>query len=164
MKAGALMALGLALLAATTLGPKHPILVWNASASVPIGLYFVVARPLHIGDYVLLRLTGTMQTLAERRKYIGPSMPLVKRIAAMDGDRVCRCGLTVQIAEQHFVIALGSDRGGRRLPVWQGCDNLQNGQSFVLGTHAESFDSRYFGPVTRDQIVGAAIPLFTVGP
>jgi type IV secretory pathway protease TraF len=46
------------------------------------------------------------------------------------------------------------------MPVWQGCHQLQDGQVFVLGTHAESFDSRYFGPIDGEQITGAAIPLF----
>lgn len=162
-KAGALLALGLAaLLTATALRPKRLALVWNTSASVPIGLYVIVPRPPHIGDYVLVRLSGLPRALAERRRYIGPSMPLLKRIAAREGDRVCRWGRVIWIAGQQLVIALASDRGGRRLPVWQGCRQLQRGQLFVLGTHAESFDSRYFGPVARDQIVGAAIPLFVL--
>lgn len=161
MKAGALAALGLvALLTATAWGSKRHALVWNASASVPIGLYLIVPRPLHIGDYVLIRLSGPPQALAERRSYIGPNTPLLKRVAAMEGDRVCRRGPVTWIAGQQFVIALAFDREGRRLPVWQGCRQLQRGQLFVLGTHAESFDSRYFGHIDGAQIVGAAIPLF----
>lgn len=163
MKAGVLLALGLAtLLMATALGCKRLVLVWNTSASVPIGLYLIVPRPLHLGDYVLIRLSGVPQALAERRSYIGPHTPLLKRVAALEGDRVCRRGRVVWIAGHWVVIALASDRGGRRLPVWQGCRQLQNGQLFVLGRHPQSFDSRYFGPIDRAQIVGAAIPLFVL--
>ncbi|KAB2943518.1 MAG: S26 family signal peptidase [Hyphomicrobium sp.] len=163
MKAGALLALGsVALLTATALGPKRLVLVWNTSASVQIGLYVIVRRPLRIGDYVLVRLSGLPQALAERRNYVGPHVLLLKRVAAMEGDRVCRRGRVIWMSGQRRVIALGFDRGGRRLPVWQGCQHLQRGQLFVLGTHAESFDSRYFGPIDRAEIVGAAIPLFVL--
>lgn len=163
MKAGVLLALGLAtILMATALGRKRLVLVWNTSASVPIGLYVIVRRPLHLGDYVLIRLSGATQALAERRSYIGPHTPLLKRVAALEGDRVCRRGRVIWMAGQRSVIALAFDRGGRRMPVWQGCQQLQRGQLFVLGTHAESFDSRYFGPIDRAQIIGTAIPLFVL--
>lgn len=154
------MALSVALLAAAASRPKCPVLVWNRSPSVPIGLYLVVARPVHVGDYVVTRLSGSMQALAERRSYIGPNTPLLKRVAASEGDRVCRRGQAVLVSGQQVAIALGTDRAGKPLPLWQGCHQLQNGQVFVLGTHPESFDSRYFGPIDREQIAGAAIPMF----
>lgn len=159
MRARALVVLSLTLLAAT-LGPKRPVLAWNTSASVPIGLYLIVSRPVQIGDYVLVRLSGTMQALAERRSYIGANTPLLKRVAASDGDWVCRRGQAVLVSGWQVVIALDTDRAGKPLPAWQGCHQLQHGQVFVLGMHPESFDSRYFGPIDREQIAGAAIPLF----
>ena len=163
MKAGALLALGsVALLTATALAPKRLMLVWNTSASVPIGLYLIVPRSLRIGDYVLIRISGLPQALAEQRSYIGSHMPLLKRVAALEGDRVCRRGRVISMGRQQLVIALAFDRRGRRMPVWQGCRQLQRGQVFVLGMHAESFDSRYFGPIDHAQIVGAAIPLFVL--
>jgi len=160
MRTCVLVALGVGLLTATAVAPGRPVLVWNRSPSVPIGLYLIVGKPPHVGDYVVIRLSGTMQALAERRSYIGPITPLLKRVAASEGDRVCRRGQAVLVSGQRIVIALSIDRAGRPLPVWQGCHQLQDGQVFVLGTHPESFDSRYFGPIDREQIAGAAIPLF----
>lgn len=153
---------GLALLASLASRPQPPILVWNTSASVPIGLYITLSRPARIGDYVLIRLSGAMQALAERRSYIGAKTPLLKRVAAMEGDRVCRRGRVVRIAGRRSVIASGFDRGGRQLPVWKGCHRLQSGQVFVLGTHSESFDSRYFGPLHVEQVIGTAIPVWKI--
>ncbi len=164
IKTCALVALGVGLLTATAFGPKRLVLVWNRSASVPVGLYIVMSRPVHIGDYVLIRLSGTMQVLAERRGYIGAHTPVLKRVTAMEGDRVCRSGRAAWIAERQVVIALGTDRAGKPLPVWQGCHQLQDGQLFVLGTHSQSFDSRYFGPVDRYQVIGMATPLLLLGP
>lgn len=160
IKICALVALGVGLLTATAVAPGRPVLVWNRSPSVPIGLYRVLARPPHVGDYVVFRLSGTMQALAERRSYIGPNTPLLKHVATMEGDWVCRRGQAVLVSRQQVAIALGTDRAGKPLPVWRGCHQLQHGQVFVLGTHPESFDSRYFGPIDREQIAGAAIPLF----
>lgn len=160
MRTCVLVALGVGLFTAAAAAPGRPVLVWNKSPSVPIGLYLVLARPPHVGDYIVIRLSGTMQALAEQRNYIGPNTPLLKRVAASEGNRVCRRGQAVLISGQHVVFALGFDRAGKPLPVWQGCHRLQDDQVFVLGTHPESFDSRYFGPINRDQIAGAAIPLF----
>ena len=159
----ALAALGVAL-AAASFAPKRPVLVWNTSDSVPIGLYLVVSTPVRVGDFVVLHLSGTMRRLAYRRRYIAPNTPLLKRVAAMTSDRVCRRGSVVHIVGRRSIIALRFDRAGRRLPVWLGCQQLHNGQLLVLGTQAGSFDSRYFGPINRDQVVGAAIPIFVVQP
>lgn len=162
---GRLAALGVAL-AAASFASKRPVLVWNTTDSVPIGLYHIVSRPVRVGDFVLVRLSGTIEALAQRRRYIGPNTPLLKRVAAMAGDRVCRrgCGLRIVGRRSLSVIALRADRSGRRMPEWQGCIQLRNGQLLVLGRGAESFDSRYFGPVRRNQILGAAIPLWLIRP
>jgi len=36
---------------------------------------------------------------------------------------------------------------------------LNKDQVFLMGTTKESFDSRYWGPVRRDSIIGRALPL-----
>lgn len=74
-----------------------------------------------------------MQAFAELRSYIAPNTPLLKRVAAREGERVCRRGRIVLIAGQRFVIALSFDRRGRSLPVWRGCQQLQDGQVFDRG-------------------------------
>lgn len=164
MQVGAIALAGLLLIAGAGVGSKHLVLVWNASASVPVGLYLIVPRSLHVGDFVVVRLSKSMQVLAEQRKYIGPDTPLLKHVAAMNGEFVCRRGSVVVIDRRHIVIALGSDRHGNPLPAWRGCLRLRGGQVFVLGTHSESFDSRYFGPLASEQIIGHAIPLLTAWP
>lgn len=37
---------------------------------------------------------------------------------------------------------------------------LSEGEMFVTGTNPRSYDSRYYGPVSTDQIVGVARPLW----
>lgn len=44
---------------------------------------------------------------------------------------------------------LDSPRPGEQRPIW------------LYSPHPDSFDSRYFGPVSADEIVGRALPLWT---
>ncbi len=45
---------------------------------------------------------------------------------------------------------------------WSGCRRLAAHELFLIApASAASFDSRYFGPVTRAQVIGRAVPLWT---
>src|SRR5215813_475401 len=50
------LAVGIALLSISSVAGKRPILVWNGSASAPIGLYLVIRQPPRLADHVLVRL------------------------------------------------------------------------------------------------------------
>ncbi len=163
----------LALLAASTVALAgvalpaihHPRLrlIWNASASVPIGLYRVVTtRPLCVGDTVAVRPSPALSRFMAQRRYVEANVPLLKPIAATSGATVCRTGLSVTINGRTTVSALARDRAGRPLPAWSGCYRLRAGQLFLIApSHPDSFDSRYFGPVDRSQILGRAAPMWT---
>ena len=77
-------------MALSILFPPAPRLVWNASASAPIGLYWVrpgaaVAR----GDMVIAWTPAPFRRLAAERHYVPENVPLVKRVAGVAGDRIC---------------------------------------------------------------------------
>lgn len=78
---------------------------------------------------------------------------LLKRIAAVEGDMVCRSGDEVRTPSRR-VMAPVSDRRGVTLPSWSGCRRLAASEVFLLGDTSDSFDSRYFGPVDRSRILG----------
>src|SRR5690348_16293175 len=67
-------------------------LVWNASASAPIGLYWRVDGRPERGDLVLAWAPIWARRLADERHYLPLSVPLVKRVAAISGDVVCATG------------------------------------------------------------------------
>jgi conjugative transfer signal peptidase TraF len=158
------MLVALALLAAPVV-IKLPILViWNASPSVPVGLYRVGSAPSCVGDVVLVRLAPAMAALAARRGYLPLSAYLVKPIVAVEGDRVCRLGSYVFVGRRVIAFARPTDRSGRAMPSWQGCRTLEKGQVFVLADHPESFDSRYFGSLDANSIVGRAVLLWPHRP
>lgn len=61
-----------------------------------------------------------------------------------------------------MTIARSHDGRGRPLAPWSGCRPLAHGEVFLLASHSPaSFDSRYFGPVQREAILGEALPLWT---
>jgi conjugative transfer signal peptidase TraF len=150
--AGAL-ALGL-----TIVFPPAPRLVWNASASAPIGLYFVSPGDAILpGDMVIARVPERYRAMAAQRRYLPINVPLVKRVAAGPGDEICALGSTIFLNGRPIVQRLERDGKGRPMPRWQGCIRLRSGQYFLLMTDSPaSFDGRYFGISTASDIIGPA--------
>ena len=134
-------------------------LIYNASASAPIGFYWLDHQPVERGDYVLVRVPERVRELVEERGYLPVDMPLIKRVAGIDGDAICRHGPAVSINGNVVAAAEKVDSLGKPLPDWQGCHILTEQTVFLLQDHPQSFDGRYFGPVDRRLIVGRAAKL-----
>jgi conjugative transfer signal peptidase TraF len=161
-----------AILAVTALGvgatalPQHddrpPWLVWNASASVPIGLYTVDAIiDVHTGDLVVVRPPEPLARFLADGGYLPRGVPLLKHVAAVAGQTVCRIGRSVAVDAIEMGEARERDGRGRSLPVWHGCRVIAEGDVFLMNPQsADSLDGRYFGPVPAASIVGRAIPLW----
>lgn len=134
-------------------------LAYNGSASAPIGFYWVDDKPVANGDYVLIRPPAPVETIIETRNYLPPNAPLIKRVAAVEGDVVCRLERQISINGITVAVALPEDNAGRPMQVWQGCVVISLQQIFLLQPHPHSFDSRYFGPIARSLIIGRAVLL-----
>jgi conjugative transfer signal peptidase TraF len=158
--AAASFALSFAAIAVTDPLPR---LVWNASASAPIGLYRIqpdadpplgtlvaIAPPPHLGRWMAAR------------GYLGENVPLLKHVAAKAGQRVCRSGTIVSVESRPVAVALPHDRAGRPLPVWRGCRTLGADELLLLNPeHPDSLDGRYFGPLPASTVLGRAVPILT---
>ena len=129
---------------------------WNGSRSVPVGLYTIDVRSPARSEFATLRLPEPMRGLADARGYLPAHAVLIKPVAALAPDLVCRNGPTITINGQRAAQALTNDKPGRPLPQWNGCHRIEQGQLFVLADDPHSFDSRYFGPVDARQVVGTA--------
>ena len=145
-------------LIATLLWPPRPLLVWNASASSPLGLYYVGppagVRP---GDMVVAWPPDSARELGAERHYLPRNVPLVKRVAAAGGDRVCAVGVALFVNGRLETLRLVTDPSGRPMPSWTGCENVADGDLFLLNADTPSaFDGRYFGVTASRQIVGRA--------
>lgn len=147
-----------AALAATLLAPPRPRLVWNASASAPVGLYAVGDRAEFVrGDMVIARMPNEFRMMAARRHYLPANVPLVKRVVAAPGDEVCAAGARVMVNGRLVARRLDRDGAGRPVPWWSGCAELGPGEYFLLMADSTvSFDGRYFGVSEARDIVGKA--------
>ena len=140
-----------------------PRLIWNASASVPIGLYAVQpAGVLHVTDLVVIRPPEPLASFLADRGYLPKGVPLLKRVLALPGQTVCRTDRTITVDGIAIGEALERDRRGRTLPVWRGCRTVSATEVFLMNWRSEdSLDGRYFGLLPVSSIVGRAEPLWT---
>lgn len=148
---------------ATLAVPVSQFAIWNATASVPTGLYLIRGKAgLHVGERVAIALPPSLQHLLAERRYLPAGLPLLKRVAALAGQRVCRLGRSITIDGRYVGRARSHDRAGRVLPAWSGCRILRSGELFVMspGT-SDSFDGRYFGTLRHTTVIGRATPVWT---
>lgn len=140
----------------------RPRLIWNASASAPIGLYRLqVGNQVACGDMVAIMPPRDLAQQMAKRRYLANGVPMLKCIAALSGQTVCRHGENVSIDAVPVAVAHPRDRSGRPLPVWRGCRLIPPHSLFVINAASDSFDSRYFGPIPDAGLIGRAQPLFT---
>jgi conjugative transfer signal peptidase TraF len=141
----------------SALQPPSLRLVWNASASAPIGLYLVSpGAAIAPGDMVIARVPEGYRALAASRRYLPTNVPLVKRVAAQAGNEICALGAWIFIDGRPLAKRLAADAAGRKMPAWTGCQVLQGRQVLLLMDDPSSFDGRYFGPSEGGDIVGKA--------
>ena len=134
-------------------------LIWNRTESAPTGLYWLSDDPFTHGRWVVVSSQSDSAQWAETRVYVGKDWPLLKQIAGMPGDEICRNGSEIRINNQLVAVAKTVDSSGRTMPVWEGCSILQADQLFLLTPHPASLDGRYFGPIKQTDLDGVAIPL-----
>jgi conjugative transfer signal peptidase TraF len=157
-----IMLIGVLATVSPGLADRSPWLIWNASASVPIGLYAIhTVGALRVGDIIVATPPEPLASFLADRSYLPLGVPLVKHVAALPGQLVCRNGLKVSVD----TVAVGEgrerDSRDRPLPSWQGCRVIVVGEVFLMNTRSgDSLDGRYFGPLPGASIVGRAIPLW----
>lgn len=143
---------------ATEMLPKK--LFWNASASLPVGLYRITSNHPKHGDLVLAKLPDWARLIADQRGYLPSNEPALKRVTALSGDQVCRFDRTILVNGKAEVWARKTDRFALRLPIWNGCVTLDESQIFLLADHPKSFDGRYFGVTKLADVLGVAEPVW----
>lgn len=146
---------------AGALWPKaqSPLFVLNVSQSMPVGLYVIIARPPSRGEFAALRLPGPVRGIANVRGYLPANAVLIKPVAGIAPDLVCRHEGIVTINGHLAAHALTTDTSGRLLPQWSGCHVVEDRQLFVLSEEKHSFDGRYFGLVDVRYVMGTAVAI-----
>lgn len=165
-----------ALLAGTLLTARAAGLRVNETASMPRGLWRVIAAdaPLRRGEIIAACPPDTRAIReAVVRGYIpagacpGGTVPLLKPVAAVAGDvvTVTPAGIAVDGRPVENTAPLGRDSAGRMLrSVPPGTYLVAGGEIWLLsGRDPRSFDSRYFGAVSVRNVQGVARPLWVRG-
>ena len=156
------MLFGTSMVAFSSVAHPMPRLLWNASASVPVGFYAVhPAGRLTVGELLVVRPPAPLAQFMAARRYLALGVPLIKHVAALPGEIVCRSGFTITVNGITEAQALDRDARRRKLPAWQGCRAVRSGEVFLMNAGVpDSFDGRYFGPVPDSKIIGSATPLW----
>ncbi len=157
------------LLAATTvvlatIGPKPTTrYIWNASASVPVGLYRLQppGEPF-VTELVAVLPPEPLATYLAEGNYLPRGVPMLKRVLALPGQTVCRNGISITVDTIEVGEARERDGQGRSMPVWRGCCVIAQGELFLMNWQsADSLDGRYFGPLPVSAVIGRALPIWT---
>jgi len=140
-----------------------PKWIWNASASVPVGLYAVhPAGALHVSELLVVTPPEPLAAFLAGRGYLPKGVPLLKHVLALPGHQVCRTARAIAVDGVAVGEAQDRDRKGRALPVWRGCRVVAAGEVFLMNRRSvDSLDGRYFGALPDAAIVGRADPIWT---
>lgn len=166
---------GLAVVAALGIAAAvepQDLVLYNHSPSVPPGLYVRSGAPIAVGAFVTVRASDVAPEEARRRRFEGPTDRFIKRVAATGGARVCGDGRRLTVDDIVVVGAVGDrddggdeDRHAVAVPLhhddanddrvgWRGCRVLADNELLLLGDTADSFDGRYWGPVSTRSVEG----------
>ncbi|MDP9838585.1 conjugative transfer signal peptidase TraF [Neorhizobium huautlense] len=145
----------------------------NTTPSEPLGLWRIVRldRPVERGDILFIcpPISADMQE-ARSRGYLrfglceGGNAPLIKTVAALP-DQVVEIGEVVRIDGEVLAHSRLSSTDGkrRRLNPYAG-GKVGADQVYLHSDFPGSFDSRYFGPLPINNILGLAKELITYAP
>ncbi len=136
--------------------PPIPRLIYNPSPSAPMGWYIVNPKgKIKTDTFVAAFAPKTARELASKRQYLPNNVPLLKTVWAVEGAQFCATNGIIRTKNRPDIIAQSHDSMGRDMPQLEGCFTLQTGQVFLISTDVpNSFDSRYFGPVTASNVLG----------
>lgn len=140
----------------------QPLLIYNATDSLPHGLYFVVRKALYRrGELVVFPIPASVSELVRQRRWLPDGAFLIKPIAGKSGDRFDTKNGRCFVNGKAFGSVETVDRTGRKLPVYSVSRMLETDEVAVLNPACCSFDSRYFGTIRERDIIGAARPIWT---
>lgn len=134
------------------------VVLFNHSPSVPTGFYVRTTARIDPGAFVTVRAVDVAPLEAHRRRYDHNADRFIKRVTAVGGQTVCGDGRRVMIDGR---VAASVYAGGDRVTPngWVGCRTLRADEVLLLGDSADSFDGRYWGPISNRLIEGVWRPL-----
>lgn len=155
------------LIAVVMLLANYVGLTINITPSIKKGFYVRSSGEIGRGDIVSVCLREPYKRIALERGYLGKgkkcfgSDPLVKEVLAVPGDTVILAAEYVEVnAHRHILPTHSTDSAGRKLIAYPRGKYLRTSGYWLVGSNSEkSWDSRYFGPVKKEQIIAKLKPL-----
>lgn len=151
--------IGLSAILFSTFRPVPERLIWNRTGSIPEGFYWLSDEPFTKDGWGVVSARSAEAQWAELHGFVGRDWPLLKRVAGVPGDKICRDGATVSINGLVAGEALIKAESGVVLPSWSGCRRVADDEIFLMNAHPQSLDGRYFGMTSVRDIDGSAILL-----
>ena len=85
-----------------------------------------------VADLVVVRPPEPLARFLADGGYLPHGLPLLKHVAALAGQFVCRIGVTITVDDVAVGEARDRDSRGRLLPDWQGCRVIGQGEVFLM--------------------------------
>ena len=135
-----------------------PAVLYNPSASATVGFYAIKKKnPIRKGALVAAYPPQWARSLAAERGYLPENAPVLKTVWGEPGDKVCAAKSYISVDGNPDISLRKTDSAGRPMPRWNGCRTLMSGEYFLISIDVQtSYDSRYFGPVREENIIGNA--------
>jgi conjugative transfer signal peptidase TraF len=135
-------------------------------------VYWALARPAGKGDLVFVDPPASPQfEMARERGYLDAGFTpartcaLIKRVVAMGGYRVTISGAGVTVNGKPLANSTpcAEDGAGRPLRTFQLTDYVRGPTEVLLMSEysPRSFDARYFGPLSKENIRSVIVPVIT---
>lgn len=126
----------------------------NPTESQPYRLFLILKkRPFDRGDLVSFRFPGS--------KYYAENSIFVKEVRGMPGDHLeMRNDRTVWLNGRFLDTVRATDSQGRAVEPLHFDGPIPEGHYFMYASAPNSYDSRYYGLIGKEQILGKAIPLW----
>jgi conjugative transfer signal peptidase TraF len=153
---------GITALAAAGVSILASHLIYNATNSMPLGLYWLAPAPSPgRGAVVAFSVPPNVQDLVHERRYLPENALLLKPVVALAGDDVCTRDGILKVNGASLGQVLERDSAARALPQSDFCGALPDGEIFVASAHPQSFDSRTFGSIPVVAVRGVVKALWT---
>lgn len=126
----------------------------NPTASQPNRLFIILkGQPPQRGDLAAFRFPGS--------RYYREGVLFVKEVEGLPGDHLqIRSDRTVKLNGIFLDTVRATDSQGRAVEPFLFDGVIPDGAYFLYAPAQNSYDSRYYGLIGKERIVGKVIPLF----
>lgn len=134
----------------------------NVSNSLPRGIYktYKIERDIRVGDIVVFKPTQDIKVMLSKYQSIKLVPLLMKQVIGISGDEFTyQENKVIKNKKEVIGYIREKDFSNNLLPHY-GEVKLLNDEFYVIGTHPNSFDSKYYGAIKREDILKFAKPIF----